>query len=115
MHTSLTSSSLHLALATVAIASSVSIIYYWQSTKSSKKAPPGPKGIPLVGNEFQIPDDKQWLTFHEWGKIYGDIVQITTMGQPAIILNSAQAALDLLETRGNIYSDRPIAIMAGEL
>ncbi|KLO13999.1 cytochrome P450 [Schizopora paradoxa] len=111
------SNSARITLSTFAIASTTaSIVYYWWSSKrSSKKSPPGPKGLPLFGNEFQIPDDKQWLTFHEWGKTYGDIVRITTMGQPVLILNSAQAAIDLLETRGNIYSDRPVAVMAGEL
>ncbi|THH07559.1 hypothetical protein EW145_g3297 [Phellinidium pouzarii] len=83
--------------------------------------PPGPRGIPIFGNEFQIPKDKQWLKFDEWSQRYdtipslGNIVRITTMGQPIIILNSAQVALDILETRGNIYSDRPRAVMAGEL
>lgn len=66
-------SSSRLALATFAIASStVSIIYYWQSSRRAlRKSPPGPKGLLLAGNEFQIPDDRQWLTFHEWGKQFG--------------------------------------------
>jgi len=110
------SGSLQFAIAILAIASTTASIIYWQSTKSSRgKAPPGPKGLPLIGNELQIPNDKQWLQFHKWGKLYGDVVRITTMGQPVIILNSAQATFDLLETKGNIYSDRPVAIMAGEL
>jgi hypothetical protein len=29
------------------------------------------------------------------------------MGQPVVILNTAQAAIDLLDKRSNIYSDRP--------
>ena len=29
------------------------------------------------------------------------------MGQPVVILNSAQAAIDLLDKRSSIYSDRP--------
>lgn len=33
--------------------------------------PPGPRGVPLFGNEFQIPSDKQWLCFHDWSKQYG--------------------------------------------
>ncbi|TDL24453.1 cytochrome P450 [Rickenella mellea] len=77
--------------------------------------PPGPAGIPIFGNEFQIPQDKQWLRFHEWSKVYGDVVRLTTMGQPVIILSSAQAAVDLLDARGTVYSDRPRAVMAGEL
>ncbi|KAJ8688775.1 hypothetical protein PTI98_013526 [Pleurotus ostreatus] len=44
-----------------------------------------------------------------------DIVHIDVMGTPTLILGSLQAAIDLLEIRGNIYSDRPRAVMAGEL
>lgn len=36
-----------------------------------QREPPGPRGVPLFGNEFQIPSDKQWLCFHDWSKQYG--------------------------------------------
>ncbi|GJE93712.1 cytochrome P450 [Phanerochaete sordida] len=77
--------------------------------------PPGPPGLPFVGNAYQIPHDRQWLKFDEWTKQYGDIVQISVMGQPTVIIGSAQIASDLLDARGAIYSDRPQAVMAGEL
>ena len=32
---------------------------------------PGPYGLPFVGVALQIPDDKQWLKFHEWTSRYG--------------------------------------------
>ncbi|KAI0747137.1 cytochrome P450 [Daedaleopsis nitida] len=76
---------------------------------------PGPSGIPLIGVALQIPDDKQWLKFHEWILQYGDVVGTSVMGQPTLILGSYRAANDLLDTRGAIYSDRPEAVMAGEL
>ena len=34
--------------------------------------PPGPRGLPLIGNELQIPRDKQWLCFDKWRKQYGN-------------------------------------------
>ena len=33
--------------------------------------PPGSKGLPLVGNLWDIPKEKEWITFAEWGKRYG--------------------------------------------
>ncbi|OSD02652.1 cytochrome P450 [Trametes coccinea BRFM310] len=80
-----------------------------------RSSPPGPAGLPFVGVAFQIPEDKQWLKFHEWTDLYGDVVSTTVMGQPTLILGSVRAATDLLDARGSIYSDRPNAIMAGEL
>ena len=35
------------------------------------KTLPGPPGIPVVGNAYQIPRDRQWLKFDEWIKRYG--------------------------------------------
>ncbi|EEB95078.1 hypothetical protein MPER_06010, partial [Moniliophthora perniciosa FA553] len=55
-----------------------------------------------TGNALQIPPDRQWLKWHEWKKEYGDIIRITVLGQPAIILSSLKAATDLLETRGEL-------------
>ena len=33
--------------------------------------PPGPKGLPLVGNIFDMPRETPWLTFREWSRQYG--------------------------------------------
>lgn len=33
--------------------------------------PPGPRGLPLIGNIADIPSIKPWLTFAEWGRKYG--------------------------------------------
>lgn len=40
---------------------------------------------------------------------------MTVLGQPLIIINSAQAAIDMLDKKSGIYSDRPILQMGGEL
>lgn len=37
----------------------------------------------------------------------GDVIYLSILGRPVIVLNSAQAATDLLEKRGENYSDRP--------
>jgi hypothetical protein len=36
-----------------------------------------------------------------------DVLHVNFIGQHVVILNSAQAAIDLLDKRSNIYSDRP--------
>ncbi|GLB42628.1 putative cytochrome p450 [Lyophyllum shimeji] len=76
---------------------------------------PGPPGLPIVGNAFQIPKDKQWLVWDGWKDLYGDIIYVKIFGSPAIILSSYKAATELLDGRGLVYSGRPPAMMAGEL
>jgi cytochrome P450 len=77
--------------------------------------PPGPKKWPLLGNILDMPTTKEWLTFAQWGQIYGDISSVTVLGRPLIILNSAKVAVDMLEKKSSKYSDRPVLPMGGEL
>ncbi|KZT69390.1 cytochrome P450 [Daedalea quercina L-15889] len=69
--------------------------------------PPGPKGVPFLGNIHQLPQIDQHITFTDWARQYGDIVYAEFFSKPTIILSSAKAAVDLMEKRGAKYSDRP--------
>jgi cytochrome P450 len=77
--------------------------------------PPGPPKWPLLGNLLDMPTTKEWLTFAQWGRTYGDISSVTVLGQPLVILNSAKTAVDMLEKKSSKYSDRPVLPMGGEL
>ncbi|KAH6914753.1 cytochrome P450 98A3 [Coprinopsis sp. MPI-PUGE-AT-0042] len=68
--------------------------------------PPGPKRLPLLGNVFQIPIEKPWKVYNEWGKVYGDMIYIEAPGQSLLILNNLEDCLGLLEKRWANYSDR---------
>ena len=45
----------------------------------------------------------------------GDVVHVNVLGQHLIFLNSEKAAIDLLEKRSAIYSDRGTSVMVNEL
>ncbi|KAG2138828.1 cytochrome P450 [Suillus cothurnatus] len=93
-------------------------VYLVKQAFSKKKLapyPPGPPGWPLIGNVLDIPHTKPWLTFAKWGKKYGDISHIEVPGQHFIVLNSVKIALDLLDKKSSVYSDRPVLQMGGEL
>ncbi|KAF5329779.1 hypothetical protein D9619_009098 [Psilocybe cf. subviscida] len=69
--------------------------------------PPGPKGYPIIGNILDMPRSNQWRVYDDWAKTYGDVLSFEILGQRVVILNSLEAAQDLLEKRSAIYSDRP--------
>lgn len=45
----------------------------------------------------------------------GDIISLSIFGRSIIVLNSAEAAFDLLHKRSLIYSGRPYLHMGGDL
>nr|QPL17769.1 cytochrome P450 [Wolfiporia cocos] len=77
--------------------------------------PPGPRPLPFLGNIHQVPMDYQYKAFTEWSKVFGDLIFLRLFRKAALIINSTQAAQDLLEKRGAKYSDRPYFILFSEL
>lgn len=98
-------------------------------TRPPAPLPPGPRAWPIIGNMLDMPASQEWLTFAEWGEkwgtqqskvltlivltnalcpfLSGDIVTVSILGKRIIILNSAQAAFDMLDKKSSIYSGRP--------
>jgi len=47
--------------------------------------------------------------------VLGDMVTVSIFGQPMIIVNSAKTAMEMMDKKSAIYSDRPVMQMGGEL
>ena len=99
---------------------------------SRSKLPPGPRPLPFLGNILDWPWESGWKTFAEWSKVYGksiifyllcclpvfdslsgDIIHVEMLGSHLIVLNTVQAAQDLMKQ--SIYADRPHLPMVGDL
>ncbi|KIJ58388.1 hypothetical protein HYDPIDRAFT_34241 [Hydnomerulius pinastri MD-312] len=77
--------------------------------------PPGPTPVPLLGNVLSIDTEEPWKSYTEMEATYGkcDILYLRLLDQELVILNSQSDALEMLEKRSQIYSDRPfIATLA---
>lgn len=105
------------------------------NSQAAALLPPGPKKIPIIGNLLDMPSEREWETFTKWGQKWGtssymqrysskntqptawlgDITSVTIFGLSVIILNSVDLALDMLDKKSAIYSDRPVFQMGGEL
>ncbi|EIM86814.1 cytochrome P450 [Stereum hirsutum FP-91666 SS1] len=77
--------------------------------------PPGPRGLPIIGNLYDIPTEHEPTIFGVWHNLYGDICSVTIFGRTTIILNSHKAATEMLSKKSLNYSDRPYYTMCGDL
>ncbi|KZT33432.1 cytochrome P450 [Sistotremastrum suecicum HHB10207 ss-3] len=77
--------------------------------------PPGPNPFPIVGNLLQFPKDLPWQKFRRWGLEYGDVVYLRAATRHVLLLNSHQAALDLLEQKSAIFSSKPRIVFASDM
>ncbi|PVI03088.1 cytochrome P450 [Periconia macrospinosa] len=99
-----------LSLVILAITALIYIVRRVLASKGNgRPLPPGPKGVPIVGNVNDLPKPGE-LEYKHWLKLkdeYGPISSITVMGNTFIIISDPQIALDLMRDRSNVYSSRP--------
>ncbi|KAK0234231.1 cytochrome P450 [Armillaria fumosa] len=97
----------------------VGLILAWylfrKTRRSTAPLPPGPRGLPFIGNLLDMPSEKEWLTFAKWGEKYGDITSVSILGKRMVVINSVPIAIALLDKKSLISSDRPFFAMSGEL
>ena len=92
--------------------------------------PPGPRPLPILGNvgDFPLRPKNACELTAKFGErrityarclalipfpcVEGEIVYLNAFGTPVIILGTHQAAVDLLEKRSSIYSERNLIGMA---
>ncbi|KAJ7607921.1 cytochrome P450, partial [Roridomyces roridus] len=91
-------------------------IYLLQRRPIKLPLPPGPPKLPVLGNLLDHPSTLEWETYMEWSKSYNsDILHLSMAGKSVVILSSMNAAVDLLQKRSAIYSDRVRLPMVNEL
>ncbi|CAI8585916.1 unnamed protein product [Vicia faba] len=76
---------------------------------SSKKPtlPPGPKGLPFIGNLHQLESSSLGLNFHELSKKYGSLVFLKLGSRPTLVVSSAKMAKLVMKTHDIDFCNRP--------
>ncbi|KAJ7046191.1 cytochrome P450 [Mycena alexandri] len=84
--------------------------------RKKRSAPPGPDGLPFIGNLLDLPKREAWQVYLDWSKHYdSDILSMKVPGAQFFILNSAKVIQDLLVKKANIYSNRPHSTLLKDL
>ncbi|EYE90618.1 cytochrome P450 [Aspergillus ruber CBS 135680] len=90
------------------------ISWHVWSQITSRRLPPGPIPLPLIGNIHQLWSPAPWKVIQVWHKQYGPIITIRLGPIPIICIGSHDVVRDLYEKRGRIYSSRPRMIFLNE-
>jgi hypothetical protein len=104
----------------VSMVFALGILYVFRRRSQNKYAqplPPGPKGIPFVGNVNDMPKPGM-LECHHWlqhKELYGPISSVTVLGQTFVIINDPDIAFELLRDRSAIHSSRPGQVFSGQM
>ncbi|XP_052240157.1 farnesoate epoxidase-like isoform X3 [Dreissena polymorpha] len=77
-------------------------------------SPPGPRGLPVFGQAFNLDKDHMHLTFMEWQKRYGDLFMFKIMGQDFLVVSHPDILRKLFDTceHAKAFNDRARGFMS---
>ncbi|KAL4584205.1 hypothetical protein LXL04_008797 [Taraxacum kok-saghyz] len=81
----------------------------------SKFRPPGPLGLPFIGNLHQIHHSSLHTSLWQLSKYYGPIVSLNMGFIPAIVISSASLAKEVLKTQDINFCRRPSFVGTNKL
>ncbi|KAH9977447.1 cytochrome P450 monooxygenase [Russula compacta] len=90
-------------------------LWYQRSRRNNLSKPPGPPGLPLIGNLLDIPRKREVLTYNAMADKYGDMVYLSVLNKNIFVISSARILNDLFNQRSANYSDRPHSTMLNKL
>ncbi|KAL0553938.1 hypothetical protein IC582_007842 [Cucumis melo] len=78
-----------------------------KSTSSSKKLPPGPNPLPLIGNLLDL-GDKPHKSLATMARVHGQIISLKLGRVTAVVISSSAMAKEVLQTNDQFLCNRTI-------
>ncbi|KAH0638197.1 hypothetical protein KY289_038112 [Solanum tuberosum] len=91
------------------VAFPIIVIFLLPKAKKSGKnnLPPGPIGLPFIGNLHQFDSLTPHIYFWKLTKIYGKIFTLKFGSTPIVVISSAKLAKEVLKTQDLVFCSRP--------
>ncbi|XP_045828439.1 cytochrome P450 83B1-like [Trifolium pratense] len=87
---------------------SLPLFFLKRRTTTNAPYPPGPRGLPIIGNLHQLDSPILYLQFSKLSKIYGPLFSVKLGLRPAIVVSSAKIAKEIFKNNDHVFSNRPI-------
>jgi len=81
---------------------------FFHKYRTNTNYPPGPKGLPIIGNLHQLDISKLYIQLSQFSKLYGPLFSLTLGLRQAIVVSSAEIAKEVLKNNDNVFSNRPV-------
>ncbi|XP_077997840.1 cytochrome P450 2F3-like [Glandiceps talaboti] len=98
-------------LPTILLTAIVFQVTYWLCNRfrtSNLVLPPGPRGLPLLGNLFALANATPFRTLHDMAVKYGDVFTIRLGRQLVVVLNSYDAIREAMVKKADDFTGRPV-------
>ncbi|KAJ6131842.1 hypothetical protein N7471_007057 [Penicillium samsonianum] len=100
-------------LLTAVLVAAVLVIFFHSDV--GEQLPPGPRGLPLIGNLHQIDQVDMRKKFARWHQQYGPVIRLKLGWSNVIVLGTIPTTKDLFGKKGARYSSRPDMTMARDV
>ena len=69
---------------------------------------PGPKGVPFIGNFYQLRKNHPLIKMDEWAKQFGPVYVMRIFNQNRVVVSGYKELSEMLITKGKAFGGRPI-------